>query len=259
VWESYRWQIIGGFGVIVLQSVSIAALLLHRRHRRRAEQNLRISESHRQTAVLNERNRMARDMHDTLAQGFTGVIVQLEAAKNASGHGASADMETHVNRATELARHSLSEARRTIRALRPEALEHSELSVALRVLMEHMTAGTELRGEFSTRGEPRSLTASTEDNLLRIHQEILTNTLKHSGAKLVTAALSFEETAVVLGIKDDGVGFDVSTKHDGLGLLGIRERVRQMNGKLTIESRRGSGTSIQVAIEDSSAVQPVAR
>jgi signal transduction histidine kinase len=81
VWETYRWQIIGGLGVIVLQSASIAALLLHRRHRRLAEQNLRISESHRQTAVLNERNRMARDMHDTLAQGFTGVLVQLEAAK----------------------------------------------------------------------------------------------------------------------------------------------------------------------------------
>jgi signal transduction histidine kinase len=81
----------------------------------------------------------------------------------------------------------------------------------------------------------------------------LTNALKHSGAKLVTAALSFEETAVVLRVRDDGVGFDLSTKHDGLGLLGIRERVRQMNGKLTLESRGGNGTSIQVAIEDSGA------
>jgi len=248
MWEAYRWRIVGGMSLIVLQSVLIAMLLLHRKRRRMAEQNLRISQAQRQAAVLEERNRMARDIHDTLAQGFTGVIVQLEAAKLAFANGSSSEGEEHNRRASELARQSLGEARRSVRALRPEALENGDLCVALDGLIKQMTAGTRLRGQFTTHGQPRQLMPSIEENLLRIQQETLTNALKHSGAKVFKAALSFEENAVCLEVRDDGSGFDLSKKHDGFGLLGIRERVNQMDGKVTIESEAGSGTRIRIIL-----------
>lgn len=249
-WETYKWRIVSGVCLIVVQSALIALLFAQRRRRRVAEQGLQLSEARRQTAVLEERNRMARDMHDTLAQGFTGVIVQLEAAEHAFAHGASADTDAHIQRARELARQSLGEARRSIRALRPQALENRDLCFALDSLMQQMTAGTDFRGAFSVRGTPRALTSSGEENLLRIHQELLTNALKHSGAKAIQTALSFEANSVRLEVQDDGVGFDPSRKHDGFGLLGIRERVQQMDGELIVESRPGSGTRICVILPD---------
>jgi signal transduction histidine kinase len=248
IWEAYRWQIVTAVCVTILQSALIAALLIQRRRRRIAEHSLLVSEANSQTAVLEERNRMARDMHDTLAQGFTGVIVQLEAAKQAFAHGAQVETDEHVNRASELARQSLGEARRSIRALRPEVLENSDLCVALHGVVKQMAAGTAVRAEFVTSGRPRALIPSIEESLFRIHQEILTNALKHSGAKTIKTTLSFEEDAVRLEVQDDGRGFDPQQKHDGLGLLGIRERVHQISGHLTVDSRLGIGTMICVAL-----------
>lgn len=98
VWEAYRWRIVAGMILLVLQSALIATLLVQRRRRRTAEAGLRASEERRHTAVLDERNRMARHMHDTLAQGFTGVIVQLQAAEHARAHGSVTDMESHIAR-----------------------------------------------------------------------------------------------------------------------------------------------------------------
>jgi len=248
VWEAYRWRILGGITLIILQSILIVALLLHRKRRRMAEENLRISEAQRKAAVLEERNRMARDIHDTLAQGFTGVIFQLEAAKNASVNGAPSEADEHMQRASELARQSLGEARRSVKALRPEALEQGELCAALRGLIQQTTTGTSLRGEFTTQGQPRKLSPIREDTLLRILQECLTNALKHSGAKVFRATLSFDANAVSLKLEDDGIGFDPLRRHDGFGLLGIRERVNQIEGKLVIATEPGNGTRICVTL-----------
>jgi PAS domain S-box-containing protein len=201
-----------------------------------------------QAAVLEERNRLARDIHDTIAQAFIGVIVHLRAAENAFAHGVVAEAGEHIRRASTLARQSLGDARRSVRALRPEALEHGDLWVALDALMKQMTTGTKLRGEFAVHGKPRRLTASCEENLLRIQQETLTNALKHSGGKTVKVTLSFEDHRVVLAVQDDGVGFDPSNRRDGFGLLGIQERAAQMKGELTIESEAGRGTRVCVAL-----------
>lgn len=248
IWETYRWRIVAGLSLIGLQSATILILLMHRKRRRKAEENLRVSEANRRAAVTEERNRMARDMHDTLAQGFTGVIVQLEAARQAFSHGAPADTEAHIHRASDLARHSLGEARRSIRALRPQVLETGDLRIALDDAMKQATAGTGLHAQFTTRGRPRPLRAIVEENLLRIQQELLTNALKHSAAKAVSLTLSYEADAVRLEVHDNGDGFDMSRKHDGLGLVGIRERVNQMEGFLTIDSRIGDGTRISVVL-----------
>jgi signal transduction histidine kinase len=248
IWESYRWWIVGGMSLIALQGILIAMLLLHRRQRRMAEQNLRISEANRHAAVLEERSRMARDMHDTLAQGFTGIILQLQAAQQAVAHGSSAEMDAHIHRASELARWSLAEARRSIKALRPQALETKDLRVAMEDAIKQMTAGTGLRAELTTYGRIRPLGPACEEGLLRIQQEILTNALKHSSAQVVNFRLLFEENTIRLEVQDDGVGLDISKNHDGLGLLGIRERVHQLNGEITIDSRIGFGTRTCVVL-----------
>lgn len=250
-WETYQWRIVSGLCLLIVQSALIALFFVQRRRRRAAEQGLQLSEARGQTAVLQERNRMARDMHDTLAQGFTGVIVQLEAAEHAFAHGASTDTSAHIQRARELARQSLGEARRSIRALRPQALENRDLCFALESVVRQMTLGTEFQAQFRTLGRPRTLPPSHEENLLRIHQELLTNALKHSRAQLIQTTLSFEANAVRLEVQDDGVGFDPSRQHDGFGLLGIRERVQQMDGELTAASRPGtSGTTVRVVLPD---------
>jgi signal transduction histidine kinase len=264
VWEIYHWHIIGGLLLLVSQTLLIATLLFNRRHRRLAEQNLAISEADRRVAVSDERNRMARDMHDTLAQGFTGVIVQLQAARDALAHGSAADTDAHVGRASELARQSLGEARRSIRALRPQALENGDLCTALDDLTKQMTAGTAFSAEFTTRGQARRLTRVAEENLLRIHQEIFTNALKHSGATSIKAVLRFDENAVSLEVGDDGRGFDSAMKHDGFGLIGIGERVKQMNGEFEVTTRAGAGTKIRVTLpapaeaNDTKSRQPLA-
>jgi signal transduction histidine kinase len=209
---------------------------------------MQLSEHSRTAAVVAERNRMARDLHDTLAQGFTGVIVQLEAAKRAISQGLPAEFGHHVSRATNLARESLQEARRSAHALRPQALAEKTLGEALRELLDKMTAGTELRTHFETTGAPWPLSGAAEENFLRIGQEVLTNTLRHGRAKLFTVKLVFDLTEVRLEMGDDGIGFDPAARNEGLGLLGIKERAEMIGGRVTIASAMGNGSAVVVSL-----------
>jgi signal transduction histidine kinase len=120
--------------------------------------------------------------------------------------------------------------------------------LALDEVTKQMTAGTAVRAQFTINGQPRALNPSNEDNLLRIYQEILTNALRHSGAKRIESSLSFDNDVVRLDVRDDGAGFELGRKHDGLGLLGIRERVSQMKGELIVESQPRTGTRVSVAL-----------
>ena len=213
-----------------------------------AMQLTRLSTQNRQAAVVAERNRLARDIHDTLAQGFTGVIVQLEAAEDAQAQGLATDAAAHVARASELARDSLREARRSVHALRPQALEEADLPAALPALFQKMSAGTSLQAEFHTEGLPRQLPAEIEENLLRVSQEVLTNVLRHARARHFAASLKFDREALRLEFSDDGRGFDRDDKSDGFGLIGMEERVRKMGGHLDIQSARGAGTKISIVL-----------
>jgi signal transduction histidine kinase len=157
-------------------------------------------------------------------------------------------MASHLARAGELARQSLGETRRSIRALRPTALETGNLCAALEGMLTQVTVDTKVRATFATRGEPRAASRVTEDNLMRIQQEMLTNILKHSGAAVVSATLSFEGQVLRLDVQDDGRGFDQRAQHDGLGLLGIRERVHELGGQLSIDTQLGGGTRMSVLL-----------
>src|SRR5713101_9038751 len=130
-------------------------------------------EQQREAAILKERTRMARDIHDTLAQGFTGVIVQMEAAEEALLEEDPEHAVRHVRRARDIARESLGEARRSVHALRPQALDKAGFAEALQSMLKNTTAGTSLRTSFGSEGEPMVLPANVEETLLRIGQEAL--------------------------------------------------------------------------------------
>jgi len=206
------------------------------------------AEQSRQAAILEERNRLARDIHDTLAQGFTGVIVQLEAAEDAIACCRRKEANEHLQRAGELARRSLSEARRSVHALRPQALQKGNFWEALKGLVKNTTAGTAIHTTFDLRGKLRQLPLAWQENLLHIGQEALTNALKYARPRSFETRLIFNTRELRLELRDDGGGFRVKDRHDGFGLAGMRERVEHMGGKLKINSVRGKGTKVAVTL-----------
>jgi PAS domain S-box-containing protein len=208
----------------------------------------RLSEQARSAAVVAERNRMARDIHDTLAQGFTGVIVQLEAAADATSRELPAEAARHAERALTLARESLREARRSVRALRPQDIVDRGFAAAVEALVRKMTAGTPVVAAFAIAGKPRTLRAEYEDNLLRVTQEVLTNVLRHSGATRFDARVTYLRDGVSLDLRDNGCGFDRAKPFEGFGLLGMRERVESMQGSLTLRSAPGTGTTVLISV-----------
>jgi signal transduction histidine kinase len=207
-----------------------------------------LAEEAKQTAILDERNRMARDIHDTLAQSFTGIIMQLEALKSLPPL-ASDETQAHFSRIRDIARLGLSEARRSVQALRPVALETASFSDALRHLLNQMTQGTPVQTTLHIEGVAQSLPASVEENLLRIAQEAVTNAIRHGQAQTIALQLLFEPTAVHLQIRDDGQGFAPATHlTSGFGLIGMQERVHHLGGHLHLVSQLGQGTEITVTI-----------
>ena len=206
------------------------------------------AERSRQAAILEERNRMARDIHDTLAQGFTGVIVQLEAVEDAIACCRRKEANEHLQRAGELARRSLNEARRSVHALRPQALQGANFWDALKGLIKNTTAGTALHTTFNVRGKMRHLPLVWQENLLHIGQEALTNALKYAHPRNFETRLTFNTKELRLQLRDDGDGFKIRDRHDGFGLAGMRERVEQMGGTLKISSARGKGTEVTVIL-----------
>ncbi|GAA2757438.1 sensor histidine kinase [Actinopolymorpha rutila] len=164
----------------------------------------------REAGILDERQRMAREIHDTLAQGLTGIITQLEAAALAGPTGAGADVEAwrrHLDNAARLARESLSEARRSVRAIRPEALETARLPEALAEVAGRWSSLHGVAAEVTTTGTARPLHPEVEVALLRTAQEALTNVAKHARATRVGLTLSYMEDVVSLDVRDDGIGF----------------------------------------------------
>jgi signal transduction histidine kinase len=209
----------------------------------------------REAGVLEERARMAGEIHDTIAHGLTGVVTQLEAAGQAAER--PADWTRHVDNALRLAREGLAEARRSVEALRPEALEGASLDEALRDLARRWSALNGINAAFTTTGDPLPLHSDIEVALLRTAQEALINVAKHAGASRVGLTLSYMGDVVTLDVRDDGVGFDASAGDDaprppatgsGFGLTAMRQRLSRLAGTLAIESEPGGGTAISARL-----------
>ena len=201
-------------------------------------------------AILEERNRMARDIHDSLAQAFTGIILQLEAAKRKIAATQLEAAQNCLSRARSLAASGLSEARRSVRALRPEVLESDDLPNALHYIVEQMSWDTQVQIQLQIDGTPRPIPVNVEINLLRIGQEAMTNALRHANAQNIRLNLLFEPQAVHLQIRDDGQGFEpqVQLTNGGFGLIGMQERSAQIGGQLRLVSSIGWGTEAIVTV-----------
>jgi len=207
----------------------------------------------REAGAGDERQRMAREIHDTLAQGLTGIITQLEAAKQ-TGH--DAEHERRIDNATRLARDSLAEARRSVQALRPQALENSKLPEALASEVARWSATSGVAGEVETTGDARPLHPEVEVTLLRVAQEALANVAKHARASRAGVTLSYMEDVVTVDVRDDGTGFTApqptangrSATDGGFGLIAMRQRVTRLAGQLEIESEPGAGTAVSASL-----------
>jgi signal transduction histidine kinase len=204
----------------------------------------RLTRAARAAAVNEERNRLARDIHDTLAQGLAAIVRQLESA------GASGSKEAaarHISVATEIARESLVEARRSIRALRPSSLDGRTLEGAIRDLLEKSARVSPAAIRLVTSGERGGVPSHVEDELLRIVSEALTNAIKHAGAAAIDVDLAFEGGSVRLAVRDDGAGFDVAGAGGaGVGLGSMDERARRIGAAVTVASEPGAGTEVLV-------------
>jgi len=200
-----------------------------------------------EASILEERNRIAREIHDTLAQALTGVIVHMEVAKVVVPEDSKA--RNHLIQAHNLARDGLAEARRSVWALRPQVLEQGSLSQALESLVHGLTAGTRIKGECTIEETQYLLPSHVETNLLRIAQEAFVNALKHAHANAVQVELTFGSQAVSLCVRDDGRGFNPELQSGkGFGLLGMRERIQSLGGHLTIASQPGQGTKVTAIV-----------
>lgn len=200
----------------------------------------------RDAGVQDERQRMAREIHDTLAQGFIGIISQLSAAENR--HEDPATWRRHLGAATKLARENLTEARRSVHALSPEPLRSARLGEALAGVAERWSALHEIPVQVTTTGAVRPIGPEAEAALLRIAQEALTNVAKHASATRVGVTLTYFEREAALDVRDDGAGFDPDRRGGGFGLTGMRQRVEGLSGTLHIESEPGAGTGISARV-----------
>ncbi|GGV16683.1 hypothetical protein GCM10010182_41990 [Actinomadura cremea] len=205
----------------------------------------------RESGVLTERTRMARELHDTLAQGLAGILTHLEAADAhvPPEHPARG----HVDVARRTARENLAEARRWMLALRPAPLDGGTLAETLAAVVERWRTDNGARATVTATGSPVRLRPDAEETILRATQEALANVARHARARQVRVTLSFMDDVVALDVLDDGVGFDPdappgASEHGGFGLSAMRHRVTRVAGTLTVESAPGRGTALSVTV-----------
>lgn len=200
-------------------------------------------------AVLAERNRIAREIHDNLAQDILGISVQLELVSRLMP-AAAETAKPHLDRARILVRNSMAEARRYVWDLRSQDLENKDLPTALNDTARRLTRDREVQAAVQVTGTFRAVPSVIENNLLRIAQEAINNSVKHAGAQRIMIDLHFDTDALQLRVRDDGCGFDPQDQNgDGhFGLMGMRERAQEIGGELQIRSEAAAGTEVIVNV-----------
>ncbi len=214
-----------------------------------AELQARLVEQARGAGVRDERERLALEIHDTIAQSLIGVITQLQAAADAVDR---AGARLHHHRAAELAREALGEARRSVNGLMPRRLHEADLEGALSALVDDWSGATGIPADVVVTGATEELHRDIDATVLRVAQESLANVGKHARASRVGVTLSYMGSELTLDVRDDGVGFDpdavVPETDSGVGLLGMRQRAARLAGDLVVESERGQGTAVSLRV-----------
>ncbi|WP_344256775.1 sensor histidine kinase [Terrabacter carboxydivorans] len=270
-WHQETFTVAMVIGPVIGAAVVIATVFGYQALHAESEQRRRLiveldrtrsdlAAAERRAGVLDERERLAREIHDTLAQGLSSIQLLLQAATRSLDPARGADPSRAgelVEQARREAQENLAEARRFVRALAPGDLEQSTLAAALRRLCEATSARTGTRVVFHEEGPAVPLATAVEVALLRIAQAALGNTTQHAGATRADVTLTTMDTAVTLDVVDDGIGFDVldpaaPTPTDdtvgGFGLRSMRSRAAEVGGVLTVESRPGRGTAVSVNV-----------
>lgn len=246
-----------GFTAVVAVSMGvwISAIIGQSRRRRDLIHQLEqtqaelIASEHR-SGILEERQRLAREIHDTLTQGFTSIVMHLEAADQALS-GDPATLKKHIDRARETARNSLDQARRVVHDLRPDLLEQFSLPDALKRVTDRWSEATEIKATTTITGDLIPLHPNIEVILLRAAQECLNNIHKHAQATSAKLTVSYMGDVIILDVKDNGVGLNNAPKSPlsgGYGLRAMKERVKQYGGSVELESDPGEGTTVVVTI-----------
>jgi len=230
--------VIGAFINSLIQQSAQRYELLEQLQQTRAD----LARAEREAGIWMERQRLAREIHDTLAQDFTSIVMHLNAARlNSTEAG------RHLEQAEQTARDGLSDARHLVWALQPE---RASLAQSIAQLAARWSAENAIGVETALTGLPRPLRPEKEAALLRVAQEALANVQKHAGARRATITLSYMDDLVALDIVDDGIGFDPSrvaqTLESGFGLKAMRERVEEFGGALTIESENGTAIGVSM-------------
>jgi len=210
----------------------------------------RLAKTARQSAVLEERNQLAAEIHDALAQSFTAISMQLGVAEEqlAAKEG---DLLRQIQRANEIAKFGLAEARRSILSLRSSAIEESGLTTTLQRLVEHSNVAGRLRCDFQSDNIPEeSLPPRIQHELLRFAQEAISNAVRHAKPTVVRVTLRWEPPNLILQVKDNGSGISSASldKSEGFGLRNMRTRASQIDGKLDIQTAASHGTSIVLTV-----------
>ena len=251
-WNAQRVvYLLSGFLILAIGSIGVTMWTSRKRLK---EKELQRSMAEAEfSAILNERNRVAREIHDTLSQSLGAISVQLEVARMHANEMAE-DTRKCLAAAHQLARSALSEARNSIWNMRSQVLEECELGEALERILNKLTDDTEVIGTVVVAGPKRRLSPVTENNLLRIGQEAITNAMKHAHPQHVSVTLNYERRLLRLTVEDDGSGFEEGTgcteERRSYGLVGIRERANLVGGKVDIKSVRGTGTTISVTVTE---------
>jgi signal transduction histidine kinase len=195
--------------------------------------------------VLEERQRLAHEMHDTLAQSFAGIGFQLQAIRNGIAEEDSAVLQ-QLDLASNLVRHSHEEARRSIATLRPESLESEDILTALDVCARRMVEGGTVQVVSEKEGDQRPVPLRISDTLYRIGQEAVANAVRHSNPTTLTIRFNCSENLACLQIEDDGVGFVQSNGLLSFGIRGMKRRAQSISAGFQIQSRPGHGTRVQI-------------
>ena len=212
-----------------------------------AIQMAQLAEQAKEAALLEERNRLAGEIHDTLAQAFTGISMQLSVAKWLLQQDPIA-VDHILDRINDIAQGGLAEARRSVWTLYPVEQAYADLAQQLSRCVQQMTSGTTMQVDVQISGSPCPLPPLVGKNLLRIGQEAITNTLKHAQATVLKIHLTYTEATLCLCLQDNGRGFITDSDYTGFGLISMSDRADRIGGQLTINSQPGQGTETKIQV-----------